>query len=285
MGSTSGEGAAFVGDDSLMAFVAERLAPYAERMVLDGTAAVCYGPAAITLARIARARGDGSAADRYFAQAAEILARIDAPLLLADVMAQRDARVRPESTDGAHAALVREGDVWFVALGDESARLRHTKGLADLAVLVSRPGSEVHVFDLVATAEGRSTHGSAVGGDLGPALDATARAAYERRIRELTARIEDAEDRGDDNAAAQYDDERAMLLRELAGALGLSGRPRPQGSDVERTRKAVGMRIRDAIDRVERELPALGRHLRHSVRTGTMCSYTPEHPVAWRCQS
>jgi hypothetical protein len=143
----------------------------------------------------------------------------------------------------------------------------------------------VHVFDLVTTAEGRAADESAASGDLGPALDATARAAYERRIRELTARIEDAEDRGNDAVAARCDEERATLLRELAGALGLSGRPRPQGSDVERARKAVGMRIRDAIDRIERELPALGRHLRHSVRTGTMCSYTPEHPVAWRCQS
>ena len=57
-----GDGAAFVGDTELMDRIEPAIAPYAERLVLDGTAAVCYGPVAITLARIAAARGQVDAA-------------------------------------------------------------------------------------------------------------------------------------------------------------------------------------------------------------------------------
>ena len=41
------------------------------------------------------------------------------------------------------------------------------------------------------------------------------------------------------------------------------------------------MRIRDTIGRLDRELPALGAHLRNSVHTGVFCSYRPERPVHW----
>ena len=48
--------------------------------------------------------------------------------------------------------------------------------------------------------------------------------------------------------------------------------------------KAVTWRIRAGIDRIEREHAELGRHLRHAIRTGTFCSYVPEHPPAWRVE-
>ena len=40
-------------------------------------------------------------------------------------------------------------------------------------------------------------------------------------------------------------------------------------------------RIRDAITRIEAVEPDLGSHLRRTVRTGTFCSYEPEHPIIW----
>jgi hypothetical protein len=47
-------------------------------------------------------------------------------------------------------------------------------------------------------------------------------------------------------------------------------------------RKAVGNRVRQAIDRIGEVHPELARHLRASVRTGTWCGYRPEHPVRWQ---
>jgi hypothetical protein len=41
----------------------------------------------------------------------------------------------------------------------------------------------------------------------------------------------------------------------------------------------------EAIGRIERAHPALGRHLQASIRTGVFCSYTPERDVHWTVDS
>jgi hypothetical protein len=57
------------------------------------------------------------------------------------------------------------------------------------------------------------------------------------------------------------------------------------GDDVDRARKAVRARVRDAITRVESAHPELARHLARAVKTGTFCSYDPEVPVRWTVRS
>ena len=52
-------------------------------------------------------------------------------------------------------------------------------------------------------------------------------------------------------------------------------------SNAERARTAVRSRIRDALQRIEVAHPALGRHLAHSVWTGSYCVYQPDPPVDW----
>jgi hypothetical protein len=47
-------------------------------------------------------------------------------------------------------------------------------------------------------------------------------------------------------------------------------------------RKAVTNQIRRALDRINAAHPELGRHLTNALRTGFVCGYRPEHPVAWR---
>ncbi len=54
------------------------------------------------------------------------------------------------------------------------------------------------------------------------------------------------------------------------------------GSPAERARTTVTGRIRDALRRIEKAHPELGAHLRRSLRTGTMCSYSPERPTSWQ---
>jgi hypothetical protein len=39
--------------------------------------------------------------------------------------------------------------------------------------------------------------------------------------------------------------------------------------------------VRAAIRRLAELHPELGRHLANAVRTGTWCSYRPEHEVVW----
>src|SRR5205807_4180024 len=55
----------------------------------------------------------------------------------------------PEPADG-DAVFRHEGDFWTVAYAGKAVRLRHGKGLGDIAILLANPGKEVHVADLIA---------------------------------------------------------------------------------------------------------------------------------------
>jgi hypothetical protein len=119
-------------------------------------------------------------------------------------------------------------------------------------------------------------------GGADPVLDDQARAAYRARLAELDAEIDQHDAANDPHHADRARAERDALLAELSRAVGLGGRPRRLGDDTERARKAVSARIHDAIARIERASPALGRHLRQAVATGTSCSYSPPEPTRWR---
>ena len=65
------------------------------------------------------------------------------------------------------------------------------------------------------------------------------------------------------------------MVRELAAATGLGGRPRQLGSDSERARLNVTRAIRSAISRIRDRAPDAAAHLDQAVRTGARCSYSP----------
>lgn len=183
---------------------------------------------------------------------------------------------RPPAAVAASGSFRRSGGVWQVSFNGTASVVRHVKGMTDLAVLLGRPGQEVHALDL-AGAPG----GGAPDGDTGPVLDEQARASYKRRLGELEEQIDGAALDGDTERQVRAEEERAFLVAELGAAYGLGGRARRTGAAAERARSAVTWRIRDAIRRIEDVDPALAGHLRRSVRTGTFCCYDPEQPVAW----
>jgi hypothetical protein len=61
-----------------------------------------------------------------------------------------------------------------------------------------------------------------------------------------------------------------------------SGRARKAGDVADRARKAVTSRIRESIERIGTEHPALARHLENAIRTGTFCRYQPDRPLRWQ---
>jgi hypothetical protein len=112
-------------------------------------------------------------------------------------------------------------------------------------------------------------------------LDTRARAEYRRRLAELDDDLADAEQFADLARAAKARAERDFIAAELAGALGVGGRPRRAGDPAERARKAVAGRIRLTIGRIDEENADLARHLTNAVHTGTYCVYQPEIPINW----
>ncbi|WP_037617380.1 ATP-binding protein [Streptomyces aureus] len=184
----------------------------------------------------------------------------------------------------------REGPLWLLVYAGREARLPDSKGLHDIAVLLGRPGTPVPAVDLASpggTAGDAGPAGTDAGdlhapGDLGEVVDATARAAYRRRLRELEEEAEDADTAGDAARSRRIAEEKDALVRQLSAAYGIGGRVRRAGSPAERARTAVTARVRAAVRRVAEVHPELGRHLGTAVRTGTLCVYEPENPPAWR---
>jgi hypothetical protein len=158
-----------------------------------------------------------------------------------------------------------------------SARVRDSKGMRDIAELLARPGRAIAALDLVAAGSPTVAQPGS-----GPALDATARAQYRRRLAELEEALDDADRTGDVAASARLAAERDMLAAELAGAYGLGGRARQAGSSGERARTAVTTRVKDALRRLDQVHPAAARHLRRAIRTGTFCVYDPDPPLVWQ---
>jgi tetratricopeptide (TPR) repeat protein len=209
---------------------------------------------------------------------------------------RRAAAVEPVARSGdGEARFAREGEFWTLAYAGETTNLRDVKGLRYIACLLAGPGNEFHVLELVSAVEGWAdgagrtrTAGDGLGagqpGDLGPVLDARAREEYRGRLDELRADLEEARGFGDDERAARLEEEIDALVAELARAVGLGGRDRPQSSPAERARVNVTKAIRTAIKLIERQSPALAEHLNASIRTGRFCSYAPpgEAPPAWR---
>jgi tetratricopeptide (TPR) repeat protein len=203
----------------------------------------------------------------------------------------RDAR--DEQSVASVNVFRREGDYWSVIFDGHTVHVRDLKGMRHLALLLTDPGREYHVLDLVAAETGRGAQAdsrqaadvsrSALG-DAGEILDARAKDAYRRRLAEIDDDIEQARATGDSERAAQADAERDFLVRELARAFGLHGRERRAASASERARAGVTRAIRQAMARIDEHHPQLGEHLRRAIRTGTYCAYLPDPrvPVGWR---
>jgi hypothetical protein len=193
----------------------------------------------------------------------------------------------------------REGELWTISFDGKLVLMKDSKGLRQIALLLAKPGQELHATDLealvggpaeapAATPSNRVAHGElelrADSGDAGALLDAEAKAAYKARLDELQEEIDEAEDFNDPVRAERAREERDFLIRELARAVGLGGRDRKASSHAERARLNATRAIRSAMTHLTREHPALGQHLAATIRTGRYCSYTPDprSPVNWQ---
>lgn len=250
--------------------------PYADLWIVDGIGGACWGVTAEWVARLADLLGRRGDAERFRAQAREAYRRTGA----VGPLHRLDGDSRPPA--GRFAQLRREARAWVVGWGDAETVLPDLKGLHDLATLVSRPGTPVPAVRLLAAGAGVALEPT-TGSD--EVLDERARSAYRTRLRELEDDIADARADGDAGRTGRLEDEREFLLRELSAALGLGGRSRRLGDESERARKAVTMRLRDVVARLDGPLPALAKHLRAALRTGRVCAYEPEEPVSWRVRS
>jgi hypothetical protein len=223
------------------------LTPYAGQAAVVGIAAAFAGAVDHHLGTLAAVQGREALARKHFSDALEIHERLGA--------AYWAGLSRTALTAPAEGEFRRTGTGWTLAYGGRTVEVKHTKGYADLAALLGKPGEPVSALELAGI---RTVFGSDA------VLD-------ERAERELRQRY-----------AQAPENERAAIRDALSQALGLGGRDRRLGDETERARKAVTARIRDALSRLDSAHPALAEHLRASITTGTWCAYEPATRIRWR---
>ena len=127
------------------------------------------------------------------------------------------------------ARFVREGDFWTIAYDGTTMRLRD-QGPGYLALLLARPGRDLHVLELVAADGGTAPDQTGIAGEglhpgrpagLDPFVDARAKHEYRVRIEELRGDLEEARRFNDDERVALLEVELDALVGELARAAGL----------------------------------------------------------------
>lgn len=88
------------------------------------------------------------------------------------------------------------GDFWMVSFDGQAHHIRDSIGLRYLRLLLSKPGAEMHVLDLVRSVQPAGDHSGLTSraiGHAGAALDPEAKAQYRRRISDLQEELDEAE--------------------------------------------------------------------------------------------
>ena len=272
--------AAGLGLTDLCAQAAEALEAYAGRGVLNAGAVTFHGVVDDYLHLAYRALGD----DRAVAcgQAAQsAYRRIGATWWEQRVAAVPDRRLmsRPVRQIELRRGAARQ---WTLGPPGATFGLPDLKGLSYLRYLVERPDAEIGALTLSSAAAGLA--GAVLDeSDTGEVLDPTAVTAYRGRLAALDGELDEADRRGDRQAAVALSAERDALIRQLRAGTGRGGRSRRSGGSAERARVAVRKAIAAALAQIERHDPGLARLLRDTVRTGTTCRYEPNpaDPVEW----
>ena len=251
--STIGEFAARTGKLDIARRAYDQILPHeAECCSLGLMGGGVFRPTALSLGIIARRLGQLDDAQRHFSTALELAiamravpvqARICAELAETDAARGNESAARDHrrvAMDLARTLQLRgvttgdaapgdrepkyaeerfemqlEGDIRTIYFDGKSTSLRNSKGLNLLALLVSQPGKELHVLDLV----GGSAEAAA--SDSGPALDSRARDEYKRRVAELKEELEEAEALADTGRVDALRDELDFITHELARAYGI----------------------------------------------------------------
>ncbi|HEX6538122.1 MAG TPA: AAA family ATPase [Candidatus Dormibacteraeota bacterium] len=223
-------------------------------------------------------------------EALEICGDIGMPVLEGRITALLDrprelaATSRPEP--GAESATISlEGEYWTIAYRGRAIRLRDSKGMRILSCLLTSPGRPQPSVDLerIDEADEAPAAHALAASDAGEHLDDEARRAYRARMLELRSAIDDARAAGGAARVGSLQEELDFLTAELSRAVGLGGRARKAGSVAERARVNVTRAVKTALQRIASADLELAAHLDATVRTGSVCVYSPDPraPIEW----
>jgi len=173
-------------------------------------------------------------------------------------------------------------------------------GLRYIAWLLENQGKEVSVTDLyyainppdsstvdsnlsTMTAGQLDEMGLAINdlGDAGDTLTPEGMKRLKQGLQRIKDKIEEANELDETEKAEELKEKRDQIIAYIAAESGLGGITRKASSNIERLRKAVSKRISTDIEKISKDFPDLGIHLKNAISTGTQCQYRPHPPVKW----
>jgi hypothetical protein len=165
--------------------------------------------------------------------------------------------------------------------------LRHPEvefGVMDLEGIVYPPhpdalASTEHAFADAKTNADDTTPGDHL--DTYPTMDKTAVEQIKAKIEQLKDQITEARELGDEEKQEKLEQEIDELLETFRASMDKDGKPRELGGTIEQKRKSISLAIDRAIKDIKGAHLAFGVHLANSIRTGSVCSYTPIPPTRW----
>lgn len=169
-------------------------------------------------------------------------------------------------------SFVKENELWQISFEGKTIMIPEVKGFVDMAKLLESPEKEFHCTSLF---------GSGVHASSEPIFDEKAKQSYKKRMQDIQEDIQTCEDQSNFERAAELQQEYSDLVEHLTASIGMGGKTRKVNDTMDKMRSAVTWRIRNAIQKIEKSHPALGRHFANSIKTGLFCSYSPEKPVKW----
>ena len=265
-----------LGDVDLSTQLLDDISPLVRTCGVNGAVVAFAGCHAHTAALLARALQQSELADAMAAQARHTYRLLGATGWLADLDRSETAAVRAGE---AHSmgSLHRAGAVWHVTFEGRTTTIADAKGVHDLAVLLTRPGIDVHAITLMS-----DVANLVVDSGGGAMADRTAIASYRRRLADLDDDEAAATHHNDVGQIERLELEREALLAELRHVTTVTGTPRQfANNSAERARKAVSSRIRATINRIAAVHPSLGQHLHRTIITGNQCRYAGPEVTSW----
>jgi hypothetical protein len=261
-------------DASLCNQLFDDVAPLAHTCGVNGAVVAFAGSHAHTAGLLAAKLNRPDDATAFLTEARDVYERLGAKGWLAELGRDVPTTSTTVQAKPSNCRFERAGPVWRLEFGGHTATLPDAKGLADLASLLGRPGTDVHSLALMGTSERSSSSG--------PLIDRTALQSYRQRLADLDDEANEAELHHDIARTERIAHEREALLQELRRATENTGRSRQFANHpAERARKAVTARIRAAIVTIDDVMPDLAEHLNRTIVTGTHCRYNSDGTTEW----
>lgn len=203
-------------------------------------------------------------------------------------------------TDGERYVFCRAQGIWAIRFGVNTIHLEDRKGLYYIESLLQNPKKEIDATDLYRITEKQTASNTPYSGmgeerleeegmvslpeleDPLIASDKKSKKVLEKRLEKIKEEKEEAESFQNWDRVEKLEEEREKIIQYLGSNFGLRGKPRETGA-ANKARLNVKRAIERALEKIEKSLPALGSHLRSSIRTGYQCSYRPDGdtPISW----